>query len=132
MLEHLTAGRTMAESLMADTFTAFEPTAATTGPDGLKVAAFIDRGATPGKVQSPSRQGDTQTRYVSVGHIERPILAGGLHIPISATLPSPGWEYECTAVGAASDPSLLGRRWRVVEVPAKSYATARRLDVVEV
>jgi hypothetical protein len=30
------------------------------------------------------------------------------------------------------DPALLGRRFQVVSVPAKSFATARRLDVVEV
>jgi hypothetical protein len=29
-------------------------------------------------------------------------------------------------VGALSDLALLGRRYRVVNVPAKSFATARR------
>jgi hypothetical protein len=43
-----------------------------------------------------------------------------------------GWEYLCTAVGAHDDPTLLGRRFLVVNAPAKSFATARRLDVVEV
>jgi hypothetical protein len=42
------------------------------------------------------------------------------------------WEYLCTAVGAHDDPTLLGRRFLVVNAPAKSFATARRLDVVEV
>ena len=117
---------------MAATFTAYAPNGTTTDGNGYEIPAWTSQGSTKGKIQSQARQGDTQTRTVVIGDTERPVMSGGLHIPISATLPSVGWEYECTAIGALSDPSLLGRRYRVVEVPAKTFATARRLDVVEV
>lgn len=126
----LAQGRSAAESLMLDTFAAYSPTWTTV--DGLKVQSWVPQGSTAGKVSSRSRDSDTSTRFVTIGGVERPVLNGGLHIPLGAPLPAIGWEYVCTAVDAASDPSLLGRRWRVVDVPAKSFATARRLDVVEV
>lgn len=122
---------------MVDTFTAYSPNGFTT-VSGLEVPAYADEGDTPGKIQGGSAStADTATEYVTVGGVRRPLLRGGLHIPISAPLPRAGdrgvgWEYECTAVGALSDPSLAGRRYLVVNVPAKSLATARRLDVVEV
>ncbi|GAB3776765.1 hypothetical protein FB382_004391 [Nocardioides ginsengisegetis] len=125
-------GRRAAEALMLDTFTAYgAPEWATV--DGLEQETRVAQYDTRGKVSGPSMQSrDTNTRLVSVGGVERPVVEGGLHIPLAAALPAVGWELECIAVGPASDPSLLGRRWRVVDVPAKSYATARRLDVVEV
>jgi len=115
---------------MADTFTAYKPTTAKV--DGLDTDTWLEQYATPGKVSGRSREGDTNTRTVTIGGVERPVVEGGLHIPLAAPLPAIGWEFACTATGPASDPSLVGRRWRVVDVPAKSYATARRLDVVEV
>lgn len=126
-------GRVMAARLMSDTFDAFSPGGTTTGPGGFEVGGFTAEGETPGRVSGRSRAGgDTSTRTVTIGGVERPVMEGGLHIPLDAPLPKIGWEYVCTAVGSASDPSLVGRRWRVVDVPAKSFATARRLDVVEV
>lgn len=123
--------RTYADAAFGDSFTAYAFT--TTKVDDLDVQAWVSQGVTPGKVAGPSAAAaDTQTRTVSVGGVERPVVEGGLHIPISAPLPAIGWEYVCDSVGPQSDPALVGRRWRVVDVPAKSYATARRLDVVEV
>lgn len=122
---------------MTDRFTAYSPDGFTV-VGGLEVPAYADEGSTVGKVQAPSAQaGDTPTRTVTVGGVSRPVLAGGLHIPVGSDLPvagdqGVGWEYECTSVGAVSDASLVGRRFLVVGVPAKSFATARRLDVVEV
>jgi hypothetical protein len=115
-----------------DIFTAYSPTAASTNDDEQEVAGFTPQGEALGKVSGRSREGDTNTRYESVGGIERPVIEGGLHIALEADIPSIGWEYACTAVGPDSDPQLVGRRYRVVDVPAKSYATARRLDVVDV
>ena len=125
-------GRAAAADLYIDTFAAYSPNGTTLDANGYNVPAFASQGSTPGKVQARTRQGDTNTRTVAVGGVERPVLEGGLHIPVSATVPSVGWEYVCTAVGALSDPSLLNRRYRVVDVPAKTYVTARRLDVVQV
>jgi len=110
---------------MVDTFTATTGTGASAGE-------------TAGKFQGPSRaSADAYARPVTVGGVARLVLEGALHIPIGAAVPRAGqpgvgWEYECTAVGPDSDPSLLGRRFLVVGVPAKTFATARRLDVVEV
>lgn len=127
-----------AESMMTLRLTAYEPNGTTNDADGYEVPAFTPMGQVFGKVQSGSAQGgDTATRYLRIGDVERPILEGGLHLPIAATVPKPGkqrghgWEYEVTGLGQADDPALLGRRFLVVEVPAKSFATARRLDVVE-
>lgn len=115
---------------MADTFTAYAYEWTTV--DGLDEQTWTPQYDTAGKVSGRSMQGDTNTRTVTIGDVERPVVEGGLHIPLTATLPAIGWEFECIAVGPASDPALLGRRWRVVDVPTKSFATARRLDVVEV
>lgn len=115
-----------------------DPPTYTTDPDGYEVPALTPGTPHAGKVQSGSQAGsDTATRYVQVGGTERPVLSGGLHIPISAPVPlageqrNYGTEYVVTAVGPADDPALLGRRFLVVAVPVKSFATARRLDVIE-
>ena len=126
----LGAMQARAQTLMVDSFTAFAPT--TGEVDGFRETTWQPRGTTRGKVAGTSRQADTNTRTVAVGGLERPVIDGGLHIPLDAALPEIGWQYECTAVSNVSDPTLLGRRWQVVDVPAKSLATARRLDVVEV
>lgn len=122
--------RSEANARMVDTFAAYAFTWVKV--DGLDEQTWVEQYVTPGRVAGRSRDGDTNTRTVTIGDVERPVVEGGLHIPLSAALPAIGWEFVCTAVGASSDPSLLGRRWRVVDVPAKSAATARRLDVVEV
>lgn len=138
--------RAAAESLMSLTLAAYSPSGTTTDTDGYQVPAFATEAETSGKVQSGSQAGqDTATRYVSIGGVDRPVLAGGLHIPLAAYVDpilstlsivaseqrGVGWEFEVVAVGDA-DPALLGRRYLVVGLPVKSYATARRLDVVEV
>jgi len=116
---------------MLDTFTAYASEVITSG--GLEEDFWEPQYDTLGKLAGSSAQSrDTASRTVTIGDVERPVLEGGLHIPLSSALPAIGWEFECIAVGSASDPSLLGRRWRVVSVPAKSFATARRLDVAEV
>lgn len=121
---------------MTLTLAAYEPQGwqNTGGVDSL---AFTPHGSTFGKVQGSSGK-DPVTRTVTIGNEQRPVIDEGLHIPISATVPEGGlqrglgWEYEVTAVGLHDDPALLGRRYLVVNSPAKSFATARRLDVVEV
>jgi hypothetical protein len=130
--------RAEAESMMTLTLRAYEPTG-TAVVDGYKEIVYTDRGTTPGKVQGSSQAGrDPKARMIRIGDVERPVLAGGVHIPISATVPVAGeqrgigWEYVVEAIEADDDPALLNRRYLVVEVPVKSKATARRLDVVEV
>ena len=136
----LPAMRAHAESLMTLTLRAYRPTGTTTTDPvtGLKVPVFDDMGLTPGKVQAASDQNkDTGTRYEMVGGVSRPIGTASWHIPISSPVPTAGppllgWEYVVVALGPLDDPALLNQRARVVNVPAKSKATARRLDVQEV
>lgn len=136
--------RREAEAMMTLTLSAYRPDGTTTDANGYEVPAFalVPYAAgvndTPGKVQSGSQSGsDAPTRYVSIGGIERPVIEAGLHLPIGAPVPvgsqqqGLAWEYEVTALGRRDDPALLNRRYMVVEVPAKSFATARRLSVVE-
>lgn len=131
------AMRARAESLYTDTFTAYSP-ADDSAPDadGFVEADYRFEGETVGKIAGPSAASrDTTARVVAVGGAERPVVGGGLHIPLSAPMPTVGeygigWEYVLTELGPDTDESLLNSRWLVVDAPAKSYATARRLDVV--
>ena len=126
----LGAMQARAQTLMIDTFAAYALTFEEV--DGFREEVWTPQGTTSGKVAGRSRQSDTDTRTVTIGGVEREVVDGGLHIPLGPMRPQIDWEFVCTDVGPASDSSLLGRRWRVVDVPAKSYMTARRLDVVEV
>jgi hypothetical protein len=121
------AGQFAAEALMGDEFTAYSEGTVTI--DGLDEPGWVAEYVTVGRVVGQSRQSDAESRTVTVGGVEREVLQGGLHIPLAADLPAIGWVFVCTAVGSGSDPALLGRKWRVQDVPVKSYATARRLDV---
>lgn len=139
MTEAVVPGRAAAERRMRDRFAVFSPTGHTVQDEdtGLEEPVYQIEEPVYGRVSGAARTGDTQTRMVNVGGVDRPVLEGGLHIPIAADVPAAGlqgqgWEYECIGLGPTSDPSLLGRRYLVVESPAKSDATARRLDVVEV
>lgn len=120
---------------MADEFTAYAP-ATDTVVNGFETDAYTSQGTTLGKIQGPSSQvRDTSTRTVTVGNMELAVVGGGLHIPIDAAAPvageyGTGWEYVLTTLGPYTDPALLSSRWLVVSAPVKSYATARRLDVV--
>jgi hypothetical protein len=124
-----------AESLMLDTFTAYAPTGKTKNADGMEVAGYAVRGTTPGKVQSRSREGDTSARRVSVGGADRPVVEGGIHVPVDGLAPvggnlGVGWELVLTTPGPMTPAELTDSRWLVIDSPAKSYMTARRLDVV--
>lgn len=125
------AGRRAAEALMMDTFTAYSPDGTTTGADDMESPAWKTEWTTKGKVRGNSLiSHDTAERAVIVGLVQRPILEGALHIPVSAPLPEIGWEFVCTAAGIGSDSAMVGTRWHVVNVPVLSFMTARRLDVV--
>lgn len=137
--EYLDGLQDIAVADMSLTLAVYEPAGTTTDADGYEVLAYTSRGSTFGKVQGSSQSTrDAATRYVTIGAVKRPVLESGLHIPIDALVPVAGeqrgigWEYEVTGLGSADDPALFGCRYLVVAVPAKSYATARRLDVVEV
>lgn len=122
------------ESLMTLTLSASAPgISPTRDADGMTTTARIPKGQTVGRVSGQSGSAtDPYTREVQVGGVARPVIQGGLLIPVSATMPEIGWEYAVDAVGPDDDPGLKNRRYHIVSVPVKSGATVRRLDVVEV
>lgn len=71
-------------------------------------------------------------RQQEVGGRTATTVSVEIHLPVSAPAASINDVCEITAVGAMSDAQLLGRKFRVVAPVAKSFATARRLDVEEV
>lgn len=140
----LARGRAMAESLMTDTGTAYRPTGRSAqDPDTGRELPVFDTLESDGvcKIQGTSAIGrDAQFRTVSIGGQELPVMQAGLHRPFSSVPMQPGDEWLITEAGPYSDPSLASRRYRVVPAvnpgsnvngPAKSFATARRYDVVE-
>lgn len=128
--------RAQAEARMQDTFTAYSPNGTTTDADGFEVPAYATEGTTPGRIAGPSTQSrDTNARTVTVGGMERLVVQGGLHIPVSAATPAMGeygfgWEYVLSTLGPHTPAGLLNSRWLVVDAPLKSDQTALRLDVV--
>lgn len=125
------AGRGAAESLMSDTFTAYEPNGTTTVNE-QETAAFTPKGRTSGRLRVTQRVDTTPARFVTIGGVEAAVVNGGLRIPLSAPVPEVYWEYQLVTAGPDTDPALVGTRWRVEGVQADSYATARRLNVVQV
>lgn len=129
--------RAHAESMMTATFDVFRPDG-TTVVNGFKVPSYTKVDVVCGKVQGGSSSTkDPSARRVAVGGVERPETEAGLHLPIGAEPPiagdrGVGWEYQCTAVSCPEDGYLVGKRYLVVSVPTKSFATARRLNVIEV
>lgn len=114
------------------------PPTYTIDADGYEVPVYDEGEPHIGRVpRNSSRGSDTPTEYKEIGGVSRPVLKGGLHIPISAPRPIAGeqrgmaTEYVVTAIGTIDDPALLGMRYLVVGSPVVT-ATARRLDVVEV
>lgn len=126
-----------AEDQMVDQFQAWAP-GEPIKVDRVEVPGYADRGKTKGKTQGGSASTiDGATEFVEIGGVKFPIIRGGLHIPISSPAPvagkrGKGWEYECINLGPYSDHSLLGRRYLVHHAPAKTLATARRLDVIDI
>lgn len=130
--------RSEAESLMTLALRPYAPNGGITVVNEQEVPDYDVKPSVPGKIKGESSQtSDPVSRTATIGDVEVPVIEAGLHIPISAQAPTGGargvgWEYVVTSVGPTDDPSLLGRRYLVVNSPAMSHATARRLDVVEV
>jgi hypothetical protein len=104
-------------------------TVPTTDPNtGSDVYAPTTRFTSKCKVQARN----LQARQEEVGGRTATTVSVELHLPISAPAVEVGDLCEITAVGALSDVQLLGRTFRVVAPVAKSFATARRLDVEEI
>jgi hypothetical protein len=128
------AGRAAAEETHQDTFTAYSPNGTTTDGNGFEVRAYATRASRPAR--SPARSPATRTPARSRSAAwSAPWSRAACTSPSTPRSPlvgeyGVGWEYVLTDLGPLTDPSLLDSRWLVVDAPAKSYATARRLDVV--
>ena len=125
----LFAGRRAAERMMTDTCAVRYPTGTSTpDPDtGTEAPDYADRFTSKCKVQARN----LQARQEEVGGRTATTVSVELHLPIDAPAVEVGDVCEIAAVGALSDPQMLGRKFRVVAPVAKSFATARRLDVEE-
>lgn len=126
------AGRDAAAQQMWDTFTAFSYE--WWEEDDLSEQIWVERGDALGKVPNKRAGGDASSaRTVNVGGVERIVVEGGLHLAWDAS-PSPtvGMEYVLTKLGPTTHPSMLNKRYKVVETHPTSAMTAWRLDVVDV
>lgn len=95
---------------------------------GQTETAYVTRLVSKCKVQTRT----LQARQEEVGGRTATTVSVELHLPVSAGAVVVGDVCEITAVGSLTDSQLLGRKFRIVAPVAKSYATARRLDVEEV
>ena len=127
VLAHLPAMRAEAESLMVDTVTFAAPGTETyddtTGEYVTTPGATIYTGPCRVQVRSGSPSD------AAVGDTEVVIDRLEIHVPVSAVDIPPSSVGTITAVGEASDPSLIGKQYRVLGTHAATFKTARRLPV---
>jgi hypothetical protein len=95
---------------------------------GSETPAYTTRFTSKCKIQTRA----LQARQEEVGGRTATTVTVELHLPVTAGAVEVGDVAEITAVGALSDVQLLGRKFRVIAPVAKSFATARRLDVEEI
>lgn len=92
---------------------------------GTESPEYATRFTSKCKVQSRN----LTAREAEVGGRTATTVTVELHLPFSAEAVEVGDVAEITD---SADPHLVGRKFRVVAPVAKSYATARRVDVEEV
>jgi hypothetical protein len=130
----LVAGRHLAEEGMIDTCRVY----------GLGAPVL---NTTTGEATPPEIVRFTSPCKVSVGSLgsliptSKELQAGGrevtqlrliLYLPMDAPEFLPNDVVEITAIGEGSDPSLLGRKMRVVAPVGQTFATQRRFSVEEI
>lgn len=123
--------RADAESLMVDTIAFRRPGATTTDADGLQVRGHTALFTTKCEVTGRG-QGEVAGRTVRIGEVEHVVLEGGINIPVTGGELRDGDEGVITAIGPDTDQTVLGNVYRVVGFGGRTWATKRRLDVVEV
>jgi hypothetical protein len=117
--------RAQAESLMQDTVLVEEQSGTTLDPETLaEVPAYAEIYAGPGRIQRP---GSLSPRDDVVGGVEFGIQAVLAQLPLSAAGIQPGMRVTVTAVGASSDPDLLGLVATVRANLTKTHPTKRTL-----
>lgn len=121
--------RPFAAASFRDTFAAYVKEWTTV--DGLDEEDWVLLGDTPGKIPNKVSGGDaSNARTENVGGVERTVIEGGLHLPWEAE-PQVGMEYLLVELGPTTHPSMLNRRYRVIETHPTSRMTAWRLDVCD-
>lgn len=134
----LLESRADAESLMLDTCTIGDPLDPETDPDTGEVTTPIDpRYPDPEWPEDhPWKHGpckvqglDPQELNLEAGGAVLTVQRYRVDVPVGSYVPAIG---DVVEVGTARlDPNLVGRRYRVVALLHKSYATAYRLAVEE-
>lgn len=125
------AGRRAAEARMTDAGRALRQDGTTPGPNGTEDPNYVEQFTAPCRIAGQGGRTSPVSRTVTIGGVEREVIEGGLHLPVSADILVPGWIWEVTAVGEGSDPALVGKQYRVERLAVQSHATAHRYDVVE-
>lgn len=126
MIGALTAGRRAAERLMGDTVTIRRQTGTTFDPStGEETPTFTTVYTGQAKLQQRGlprvTQADTET-------FEAVVATTMLHLPAATT----GIEVDDqVTVDTSDNPSLAGRMFVVVGLPAKTHQTALRIEVEE-
>jgi hypothetical protein len=116
---------------MVDTVTVEHPTGATTtDPDSLAVVpVFVEVYDGPGRVQ---RSGAMSPNENVAGGVEFGIGSPVVQLPLTATGIVKGDRVTVTAIGATTDPDLLGLVATVQANLAKTHPTKRTLVCEEV
>lgn len=118
-------GRRAAEALMIDTCTVTRLTGSSTDPETgviTPTTATIYTGKC--KIQQP---GVASGGPANLGEATVMVSHPQLHLPIAAT--GVRSDDVATVTAAALDPDLVGRRYAIRVPAAKTFATARRLDI---
>lgn len=131
-------GREVAESLMLDTCTIGDPGDSVTNPDtGMVTTPLVAKYPDPSWPDGhPWKHGpckiqglDPQALNPEAGGATLTVQRYRVDVPVGSYVPAIG---DVVEVGTARlDPNLVGRRYRVVALLHKSYATAYRLAVEE-
>lgn len=123
----LARGRAAARALMVDTCAIDRPGTPLTDPDtGQVTTATVPVYAGACKVTTYEAQESDQ----DVATASRTVQRYTLHIPAHAPAPRVG--DLATITTTVYDPALVGRRFRIVALLHKTWATAQRLGVEEV
>jgi hypothetical protein len=123
----IVAARRAAERLMVDACTVRRVTGEATDPDTGSVAPTYDQIYT-GKCKVQAQ--GVISRVHTAGEHQFVVQHNRIDLPAGSAAVIVGDVVDVTA--SVNDPALVGRRFRVIELLHKSFASAQRLGVEEV
>lgn len=129
--EDLAILRADAETLMVDTITWRRRTGrgAQNEGTGREEPGYETLFTCPCEITGRS-QGEVTGRTVTLGGVEYVVLEGGINIPVATGELRAGDEGVIATVAGTSD-TTVGDVYRIVGFGGRTWATKRRLDVVE-